>query len=84
VLRKQIDALPTESDRGDMLCELNVKAQVYHVSQTTVVKDAWARGQKLAVHGIVYGLKDGRAHDLGVSLDNADDADAVWPITPAD
>lgn len=84
VLSKQIDALPTEQERWDRLCEMNVKAQVYHVSQTTIVKDAWARGQKLAVHGIVYGLSDGRIRDLEVSLESAGQADAVWPITPAD
>ena len=83
VLSKDIDALP-EEQRGDRLCELNVQAQVYHVSQTTVVKDAWARGQKLSVHGIIYGLKDGLIRDLGVTLDSAEGADAVWPVTPAD
>lgn len=83
ILSKEIDSLPEEK-RGDRLCELNVQAQVYHVSQTTIVKDAWARGQKLSVHGIVYGLNDGRIRDLGVTLDSAEHADAVWPITPAD
>ncbi len=83
ILSRDLEALP-EAERGDRLCEANVKAQVYHVSQTTVVKDAWSRGQKLSVHGIVYGLKDGRIHDLEVSLDNAKNADAVWPITPTD
>ena len=50
------------------LCELNVAEQVEHVSQTTVVQDAWARGQSLAVHGWVYGLEDGIIRDLGVGL----------------
>ncbi len=50
------------------LCELNVIEQVGNVSQTTVVQDAWARGQSLAVHGWVYGLGDGVIRDLGVGL----------------
>ncbi len=50
------------------LCELNVTEQVANVAQTTVVRDAWARGQTLAVHGWVYSLEDGLIRDLGVGL----------------
>ena len=56
----------------DRLCELNALEQVAHVCQTTIVSDAWARGQQLAVHGWVYTLKDGRVHDLGLNVDAAD------------
>ncbi|MEN3339880.1 MAG: carbonic anhydrase [Acidobacteriota bacterium] len=48
----------------DRLCELNVIEQARHVCETTVVQDAWARGHELAVHGWIYGLKDGRLQDL--------------------
>ncbi|MCE7031286.1 carbonate dehydratase [Lysobacter sp. GX 14042] len=58
--------------RHDRLCELNVLEQVVHVCRTTVVRDAWARGQELAVHGWVYTLRDGRVHDLGVDVNAAD------------
>lgn len=54
--------------RADRLCELNVVRQVRNVANTTIVQDAWDRGQPLAVHGFVYGIADGRLHDLGVSL----------------
>jgi carbonic anhydrase len=50
--------------RIDRLCELNVIEQVTNVCQTTVVRDAWDRGQALAVHGWVYGLHDGLVRDL--------------------
>src|SRR5207253_2092897 len=50
----QLDALATEEQRHDRLCELNVMEQVVNVCQTTVVRGAWARGQALAVHGWVY------------------------------
>ena len=66
--RAQLDALPTEAERLHRLCELNVIEQVANVSQTTVVRDAWARGQQLAVHGWVYDLRDGRLRDLGICV----------------
>ena len=54
--------------RIDRLCELNVMAQVANVANTTFVHDAWALGQPLAVHGLVYGLSDGRLRNLNVSV----------------
>ena len=64
----ELDALPSEEHQHDRLCELNVIQQVTNVSQTTVVREAWARGQALSVHGWVYGLKDGMLKDLSVSV----------------
>jgi carbonic anhydrase len=64
----ELDSLPADR-RLDRLCELNVAEQVSNVCQTTIVGDAWARGQRLTVHGFVYGLKDGLLRDLGVSVD---------------
>src|SRR5262250_1876061 len=60
----EMDGLETEVQRHRCLCELNVIEQVVNVSQTTVVRDAWARGQALAVHGWIYGLRDGLLRDL--------------------
>jgi carbonic anhydrase len=57
-----------ESDRHDRLCELNVLEQVVNVARTTVVRDAWARGQTLAIHGWIYGLKDGLLRDIGPTV----------------
>lgn len=64
----QVDALKTEPQRHDRLCELNVIEQVVNVSQTTVVRDAWSRGQSLAVHGWIYDLCDGLLRDLGMCV----------------
>jgi carbonic anhydrase len=64
----QLDALGTEAQRHNRLCELNVIEQVANVSQTTVVRDAWARGQELAVHGWIYDIHDGLLRDLGISV----------------
>jgi carbonic anhydrase len=62
----EVASLP-ESRRLDRLCELNVIEQVTNVCQTTIVEDAWERGQELTVHGLVYDLRDGLLRDLGVS-----------------
>lgn len=86
----QLDALPNEARRHKRLCELNVIEQVVNLSQTTVVRDVWARGQELTVHGWVYDLRDGLIRDLGMSVAAADEisprADAArsgeWPIRP--
>ena len=69
----QLSALPDDQARHDRLCELNVIEQVVNVAQTTVVRDAWARGQALAVHGWVYSLDDGLLHDLDVCVTNEED-----------
>jgi carbonic anhydrase len=57
-----------EADRLDRLCELNVLEQVVNVARTTVVQDAWARGQELSIHGWVYGLHDGLLRDIGPTV----------------
>ncbi|MES2129993.1 MAG: carbonate dehydratase [Pseudomonadota bacterium] len=67
------DALMSERDRADRLCELNVIEQVVNTAQTTVVQDAWERGQDVSVHGWVYGLRDGLLRDLGMTVSGADD-----------
>ena len=53
---------------ADRLCELNVIEQVANVCQTSIVRDAWERGQELAVHGWIYGLHDGRLRDLHMTI----------------
>ena len=66
-----LDATPV-SARLDVLCELNVIEQVMNVAHTTVLQDAWARGQKVALHGWVYGLKDGLLQDLHITLESTE------------
>ncbi|MSQ69567.1 MAG: carbonate dehydratase [Gammaproteobacteria bacterium] len=58
--------------RNDRLCELNVIRQVHNVANTTIVQDAWHRGQTLAVHGLCYGVGDGLLRDLEVTLHGED------------
>jgi carbonic anhydrase len=61
-------AVPGEQPRTNRLCELNVVEQVGNVCQTTIVRDAWTRGQPLTVHSWIYGLKDGLLRNLGMSI----------------
>jgi carbonic anhydrase len=62
----------------DRLCELNVIEQVANVCQTSIVLDAWDRGQEISVHGWVYGLHDGLIRDLGTTVSGPDDAGSAY------
>ena len=61
----ELDALATEEQRHQRLCELNVMEQVVNVGKTTIVRDSIARGQQLTLHGWIYDLRDGLLRDLG-------------------
>jgi carbonic anhydrase len=74
----RVAEMPGLPQRIDRLCELNVIEQVANVCQTTIVGDAWDRGQELAVHGWVYGLKDGLIRDLGTTVTKAGEAAAGY------
>jgi carbonic anhydrase len=73
-----LTALPDEAARHAKLCELNVVEQVANVCTTTVVQDAWARGQRVTVHGWIYGLRDGLLRDLRTTATNVDEAAAAY------
>lgn len=62
----------------DRLCELNVIEQASNVCHTTIVRDAWARGQELAIHGWIYGLRDGLLRDLSMTIIGPDEATKVY------
>lgn len=70
--------LPDDTARSARLCELNVIEQVANVCATTIVQDAWARGQELTVHGWVYGLRDGLIRDLHTSVSNPEEAASAY------
>ena len=73
----RFDGLDDEQ-QVNLLCELNVQRQVRNVCHTTIVQNAWQRGQPLAVHGWIYGLADGLVKDLQVTLDNASQLDSTF------
>jgi carbonic anhydrase len=64
----QLTGLANEKAAHDRLCELNVIEQVVNVCRTTVVREAWGRGQEVAIHGWIYGLGDGLLRDLGMCV----------------
>ncbi len=64
----------------DRLCEFNVINQVYNVSKSNAVQRVWARKQSLAIHGMIYGVHDGRLKDLNVSVDNNDNLDEIYRL----
>ena len=68
----QLDAIEDKTQRLELLCELNVVSQVSNVCHTTIVQNAWRRGQPLAIHGWVYSLADGLLKDLDCTGDRAE------------
>ena len=67
-----------ESAVLDRLCELNVIEQVANVCQTTIMRDAWERGQELTVHGWIYGLQDGLLRDLKTTITGPQEANTAY------
>jgi carbonic anhydrase len=64
----ELEKLTDVAARVTRLCELNVLEQVSNVAQTTILQDAWDRGQQVSVHGVVYGLHDGVLRNIGPSI----------------
>jgi carbonic anhydrase len=76
--RERLDAIGDPTARANHLCELNVIEQVANVCQTSIVLDAWERGQPLAVHGWIYGLQDGLIRNLGTTVNGPGEALAAY------
>ena len=72
-----------QNRQHDMLCELNVIEQVLNVGQTTVVRDAWERGQPLSIHGWIYGLEDGLLHDLKMTATSVGELERAYAAAVA-
>jgi len=68
-----LDSIVDASERLDRMCELNVIEQALNVAQTTIVQDAWARGQPLSIHGWVYSIRDGLIRDLDMTVTSPDE-----------
>jgi carbonic anhydrase len=68
-----LDLCESEEAKVDRLCELNVIEQALNVCETTIVQDAWSRGQQLSIHGWIYGLQDGLLRDLHFCAQNAEE-----------
>jgi carbonic anhydrase len=66
--RDELGGLQDEHARMMRLCELNVLSQAINVAETTLLQDAWGRGQEVAIHSLIYGLDNGILRQLGPSL----------------
>ena len=78
--RSWLDGMEDEALRLKALCELNVLEQSLNVCETTVVQDAWARGQGVVVHGWVYGLHNGLLEDLKITVAQPGDVAAAYGL----
>lgn len=70
--RDELSSISEYGKRLDRLCELNVIEQVINAGETTIVREAWERGQELSVHGWIYTIADGIYRDLGVTVKSAE------------
>lgn len=77
--KNEIDAIDDEKSKFNIMCELNVKEQVLNVAKTTIVKEAWKRGQELSVHGWIYDIHDGILKDLDMCLTSQEELDSIKP-----
>jgi carbonic anhydrase len=71
-----------EYKRVNLLCELNVREQVLNLAKTTIVQNAWHRGQDLSLHGWVYGISNGLIRDLGVTISGVEAVDRIFRTEP--
>jgi carbonic anhydrase len=69
---RYLGSVVNEQKRSERLVELNVVEQVSNLVQTTIVRDAWDRGQELTIHGWVYGINDGKLQDMGIAVSALD------------
>ena len=77
--RQLLDSLP-DAARADALCDLNVIEQVVNVCVSTVMVDAWAKGQKVSIHGWAFGVHDGLLQDLQVTISDPAELDALYRV----
>ncbi len=77
---KILSRIESEAERSDRLCELNVVEQVRNVCHTSVVQEAWERGQPLSVHGWIYAVQDGLLKDLDVTTTNQQEIDEAYRV----
>ncbi|HRG49943.1 MAG: carbonate dehydratase [Cellvibrionales bacterium] len=77
---EKLEAIADEEQRVNLLCELNVVEQVNNVCSTTIVQDAWDRGQELAVHGWIYSLRNGWLKDLNVCITGKEQLDDIYRV----
>lgn len=79
--KAELEKISDATERANLLCELNVRAQVFNLSHTSIVQGAWKRGQELNVHGWIYSLKDGLLKDLDILVSGPDQLPEVFKLS---
>ncbi len=77
---EELDAIEDRHERGRRMCEINIAEQAANVCYTTIVQNAWRRGQAVSVHGFIYGLEDGILRDLGFRVASVDDVPSIYTM----
>jgi carbonic anhydrase len=75
--KAELEALDAQK-KNDRLCELNIVEQVYNICQTSIVRNAWASGQAVDVHGWIYRIEDGILQDMGITVTCPDDFKQIY------
>lgn len=78
---EELDAIENETERGNRLIELNVQEQVFDLTKTSIIQNAWANGKFLQVHGIVYDISNGILKDLDVTIGDNSELEGVYRLT---
>jgi carbonic anhydrase len=81
--KAELDEIADEKKRFDRVVELNVLEQLRHLSETPVIQQAWARGKRPLLHGLVYDLQTGRLNELASEIDSLEEADRLAQRSPA-
>ena len=76
--KRVLEGIVGEAERVRRVCELNVIEQVVSVCRTTIVRDAWGRGQRLRVDGLIYGLEDGLLRELGICVSSQEEMEGSY------
>ena len=79
--QSELDKLPDDESRLDKLCEINVIEQIINVGETTIVQDAWERGQQLYVHGWIYRIAEGIYRDMNITVKSLAELDVMRDAT---
>jgi carbonic anhydrase len=79
--REELSAIADPEARANRLAELNVEAQVANVCHTTIIQDAWRRGERVTVHGWIYSLTDGLLRDLGMKIESPEQIPPEYRVT---
>jgi carbonic anhydrase len=77
---EELDAIENETERANRLVELNVQEQVFDLTKTSIIQNAWANGKFLQVHGLVYDIGNGILKDLNVTVGDNSEIEGVYKL----